>query len=499
MSNDASSDHVAKPWTRWWWMGNAVTREGITRHLEAYARVGLGGVEITPIYGAQGAEPGYLPLLGPAWAEMVRHAILEGRRLGIGVDMTLGSGWPYGGPHVAAAGGARRAEFVRIALAAGPCEQCFPGKRVEAAAAQLAGGELVRVPYPAGADRLAWDVPAGGATLFALLSAPTGQTVKRAAPGGAGLVMSPYSAQAFAAFIAPYDDLFEDGHPVPRCFFYDSFEVFGADCEADIAAASERRTGRRLADHLPALMGEAAADLVERVRHDYREVLAGLLLDEGVAAWVDWCRARGAAARYQAHGAPGNLIDLYAAADVPETEVFGTSRFPWLATGPHPEVVDCFYPLVNKLASSAAHLTGKRLVSSETFTWHREHYCGTFAQMRPEFDQLMLTGINHVVLHGSTYSPADVPFPGWQFYASTHFDVGHPLWREMPTFAEYVTFNQRLLQGSRVVGDVLVYFPFHDVISQAEGDLFLPLSVHKLPADMRGSAWGRLAGELWDA
>ena len=45
-----------RPWTRWWWLGSAVDKPTITRLLEAYSRVGLGGVEITCIYGVQGAE-----------------------------------------------------------------------------------------------------------------------------------------------------------------------------------------------------------------------------------------------------------------------------------------------------------------------------------------------------------------------------------------------------------------------------------------------------------
>lgn len=44
----------AKPWTRWWWHGNALTKEGITAEMEAYQRAGIGGLEITPIYGVYG-------------------------------------------------------------------------------------------------------------------------------------------------------------------------------------------------------------------------------------------------------------------------------------------------------------------------------------------------------------------------------------------------------------------------------------------------------------
>ena len=45
----------AKPYTRWWWLGSAVDSAGLDYNLSAYAKAGIGGVEITPIYGVQKA------------------------------------------------------------------------------------------------------------------------------------------------------------------------------------------------------------------------------------------------------------------------------------------------------------------------------------------------------------------------------------------------------------------------------------------------------------
>ena len=75
----------AKPWTRWWWPGSAVERGQITAQLEAMAAAGIGGVEITPIYGARGADARYLQFLSPRWVEMLTFASQEAQRLGLGV------------------------------------------------------------------------------------------------------------------------------------------------------------------------------------------------------------------------------------------------------------------------------------------------------------------------------------------------------------------------------------------------------------------------------
>ena len=89
-----------KPWTRWWWLGSGVDKENLTRELEAFAKAGMGGVEICPIYGAKGAEDRFIDFLSPQWMEMLAHTTREAKRLGLGVDMTTGTGWPFGGPMV---------------------------------------------------------------------------------------------------------------------------------------------------------------------------------------------------------------------------------------------------------------------------------------------------------------------------------------------------------------------------------------------------------------
>src|SRR5262245_51569627 len=91
---------TAKPWTRWWWPGSAVEPQQLAAQLRAFHEAGLGGVEITPIYGARGAEAQYRPFLSGAWMDALAHTAREAGRLDLGVDMATGTGWPFGGPTV---------------------------------------------------------------------------------------------------------------------------------------------------------------------------------------------------------------------------------------------------------------------------------------------------------------------------------------------------------------------------------------------------------------
>ena len=89
-----------RPWTYWWWMGSAVDRENLGRELQRYREAGLGGMHIVPIYGVKGAESRFLEYLSPRWMAMLDFAVREGGRLDLGVDMTTGTGWCFGGPNV---------------------------------------------------------------------------------------------------------------------------------------------------------------------------------------------------------------------------------------------------------------------------------------------------------------------------------------------------------------------------------------------------------------
>lgn len=445
-----------RPWTRWWWLGSAVDEAGITRQLELFQQAGIGGVEICPIYGAKGAESRFIEFLSPRWMEMLAHTIREAERLGLGVDLTTGTGWPFGGgPNVTAERASCRLVLKTLTVEGGQSvsEKLAKGQVVYAGATDSAGQQIdVSSAYRDG--QFEWTAPAGQWRVHLAISEAPVQKVKRAAPGGEGNVVDPYSTSALEAYLARFDEAFAaSGAPKPAGHFHDSFEYYGATWTGDFLEQFRRRRGYDLAEHWPAMFGEGDADTVARVKYDYRRTIGELHLDY-IRRWVEWGRGHGGVARNQAHGAPGNLIDLYAAADIPETEVFGE--------------VDERTKSIVRLASSAAHLTARPLASSESFTWLGEHFNVTLAEAKAEADYLFLNGINHIFFHGIPYSPADAEWPGWLFYASTHMGPEGGLWRDQPAFNAYLTRVQSVLQAGRPDNDVLVYFPVHDLWQKAD-------------------------------
>jgi hypothetical protein len=421
-----------RPWAYWWWHGSAVDKDNLTREMERYRQAGMGGVHIVPIFGTKGAEARDIEYLSPKWMEMFAHAVKEGARLDFGVDMTTGTGWCFGGPMISP---------------------------------EQASGVAVAGRGPDGAWRISMK--------------PTIR-VKRASPGGEGPMLNPFYRPAVETYLQWFERGFPAGTTLtPRAMYHDSFE-YQVNWSPDLPQEFAKRRGYPLESVYDAIFGNDASDRTARAKGDYRETLAELLRENLLEPWVRWAKARGIRTRNQAHGSPGNLLDLYAAADIPETEMFNKDRS----------------TLVSKMASSAAHVTGKPLVSAEFGTWLKEHWQETLADLKELADQLYLAGVNHLFYHGTCYSPGDAAWPGWLFYASTEMNPRNPIWRDAPALNAYFERAQSLLQTSKPDNDVLVYWPIHDAWHDPKG-MTIAMTVHNR-GWLETQPVGRLAQRLYE-
>lgn len=401
----------------------------------------------------------------------------------MGVDLTTGTGWPFGGPWVEEAQASAGLENV-TAKAEGekPFTLALPKGKVEILSAWPENGEAVDLLPRVKGGKLEWTPPAGTWKIHGLVSRHAIQKVKRSAPGGAGSVLDPYSTSAMDAYLKPFSVALDRPEVAePRAHFHDSFEYYNAAWTDELFARFKDLRGYDLRSQLPAFQGEGAPDTIARVRADYRETMSDLHR-EYLMRWHDWAKARGSLTRNQAHGSPGNLLDHYAVADIPETEIFR-------------RVDEAQIPML-QFASSAAHVTGKPLSSAETFTWLDEHFQVTPAKLKEAADFVWLGGVNHIIFHGIPYSPEDAPWPGWLFYASTNMGPNGGLWHDLPAFSLYLARCQAVLQSGKPDAEVLVYFPMHDLWQ--DGSKELPLfTVHNQESWLHRSTFYKEAMGLW--
>ncbi len=499
---------TTKTWTRWWWMGSAVDKESIKRSLIDFQQAGLGGVEITPIYGVQGQADKEIPFLSARWMEMLNYTLQTADSLGLGVDMVLGTGWPYGGAHVPPALAATKILIEKIPLAKGTTieQKLEPQNTKERPGAKLlyvlafgADGSYQDLTPTLQQNEIKFKAKRKNYTLYAVFEGKTRQQVKRAAPGGAGFTLDHYSKTALQHYVKPFEKAFAQKKGTLRSIFNDSYEVYNTDFTPAFFEAFQQRRGYDLKPLLPLLLDTLNHDLGNRVKSDYRETLSDLLLEEFTQPWTDWAHQQHVKSRLQAHGSPGNLIDLYAAADIPECETFGSMPYDIKGFRRDPQNIRSgdADPVMLKFSSSAAHIAGKNKVSAESFTWLREHFKTALSQCKPEAEDLLLNGINHLFLHGSTYSPQAAAWPGWKFYASVNFNATNPIWEDASALFAYIARCQSLLQAGQPDNEVLLYWPIHEVWARfLKGSLFHQFKIHSLDEWLYGTSFYEMAKKL---
>lgn len=492
-----------KPWTRWWWEGSAVSKTGLTAAMQQYKQAGLGGLEITPIYGVKGHEQEFIPFLSPQWMGMLDFTLQEAGRLGLGIDLANATGWPFGGPWVTPEDACKNINLKTYTLnsseslkepvsftqqpmvrtASGkqvdPKSLSYPiatNKEMQAYAFDQVRYELklplvILMAYPAQGEalnltdkvnaqgELNWTAPTGGPwKLVALFQGWHGKIVERAAPGGEGDVIDHFSAPALQHYLDRFDQAFA-GHNLKgiRAVFNDSYEVDDARGQAnwtpDFLQAFQQKRGYDLRRELPALFQKDSSGKHTRVLGDYRQTISELLLEKFTAPWHEWSRKKGMLVRNQSHGSPANILDLYAAIDIPETEGDNILRF--------------------KFSTSAAHVMGKPLASSESATWLNEHFQSSLGDVKGALDKFFIGGVNHIFYHGTNYSPPGEAWPGWLFYAAVHFTPANPFWSHFSVLNNYVARCQSFLQTGRPDNDILLYFPFSDALAQPGRDMLL--------------------------
>jgi len=522
-----------RPWTRWWWFGNVLTEKDITAALESYRKAGIGGVEITPVYGVRGEESKFIDFLSPEWMDKLVYTLAEAKRLGMGVDMANTSGWPFGGPWVDEDMAcksmlsktfelqegerlAERIEYVRQPLVytqnglkvniddvkepvtanRNLQENCYaqiwykkslPLITVTAnkkQAGQVGFTETIDLTDRVKNGFLDWTAPKGDWLICALFQGNHGKMVERASPGGEGNVIDHFSEHAISEYLKKFDEAFA-GYDLSylRCFFNDSYEVDDAvgcaNWTPDFLKEFKRVCGYDLKQYLPALLGLADDDTNSRVLHDYRMVISDLLLERFTRKWQLWAEHQGKGIRNQAHGSPANALDLYAASDIPETE--GST------------ITDI------KSASSAAHLMGKKLTSAESATLLNEHFQTKLSDVKIANDKFLLGGVNHIFYHGTAYSPQNASWPGWLYYAAVHFTPSNSFWDDFGALNNYVACSQSFLQAGKPSNDLLLYYGISDLWSTPGKEMFHYFHSFKTVTMDECGRYLWLNGYSWDA
>ena len=524
-----------RPMVYWWWPGGDVRDEELRREIRLLDEAHFGGAHVQPFWlGLDVRMPREVrrrvnDYPTPGFYSHLRAALEESRERGMFLDLTFGSGWPFGGglaitPELAAAelrfihqsvrGPSRlltRLEFPQPVpgigainrSAAGDTQPLPPGwperlrQRERPVAVIAARGQAAQeiqrsLPLPdifdgpvtttarldpdsivlltdkvAADGTLDWDVPAGEWQIFSFSQLPADLWALGVGEGPQ-LVLDHLERAAFDAHARRVGDSAREhigeffGKQL-RAIYCDSLELrVYLPWTDDFLAEFRRRRGYDLTPFLPVLKVPGAPELHAplyefentgdadyigpRIRHDYRRTVSELMLENFFTPFTQWAARNGLLSRLQAHGAQADVLRAYAMADIPETETLETE-------GRADEL---------KLASSAAHVYGRKIVAAESFDWPGDPFMITPERIKRHADELLTAGVNQILYHGYAYDYADRPAPGWYPFSdlqrvTTAMNQHNSFWPYLPALNAYMTRLQYVSQVGSNVAPVALY------------------------------------------
>jgi hypothetical protein len=510
------------PYTRWWWPGNDVANEELQREIQMFADNGFAGVEIQPL--TMGINPNAPQLRSdkvyswdrPSFYQHVGAVMKQAKLSGVTVDMTAGSGWPMGGPHIRPEEGMSTLTYAdTIVDGAQKININIPDqlpdyssivifdtlhlyKKIDISLAKLQAVTIAKVLKQENdqivldpnsvmdvtssvvGGKLNYEIKNDGKwIIIAFWSTPDGQIPTLIASRDPALVVNHFDS---VDIIKNYEHLFGErtglkqfyGKPF-RAVFNDSYEFRSDRHYSDnFLSFFNQRRGYDLTPWLGANVergynNNAAAFIFPgakppfifsdedwRLRYDYDLTVGELLQEEFINASDKWMRNRSLMHRTQAYGVKMDVIAASGSADIPEAEQL-------FAKGSEGFI---------KLVTSGAHLHNRPVTTQESFVFFGRSEMTTPQKIKALSDKAFTSGINEIIYSGSPYKyqTEDYGTEGWNTWSTPYsgFDFSSsineawPYWKDIKDINLYIARSQYALRSGKPHHDVLIYFPFTD-------------------------------------
>ncbi|PTN07461.1 glycosyl hydrolase [Mangrovibacterium marinum] len=494
------------PFTRWWWPGNDVEQDELVREINLFADNNIGGVEIQAfalVMPAKGKGRGdrIMTYDTPAYYENLIRVMEEAQKRGLTVDMTDGSGWPAGGPHLSEEDNNLTLEYGMTDLLPGadnvyPLPRAERGDRLGARLVALLAAKVLQDTSAVNPTFLLdpksvvditaqvvdttfhYSAKEKGWKAIAFWSVASMEKPMLIAKRDAGFVMNHFDS---TKVFKNYEYFFGErtglqayfGQPF-RAVFDDSYE-FKADrhFSDDFISTFKKNRGYDITPYLPANVWygynnmyyrmENPAQQPEfsfgdddwRLRYDYDLTLSDVIGKQFLDAAGNWTEERGLLHRSQPYGLNIDNMAVAGRIAIPEVE---TMQFNKGSEGAY------------KLITSGAHLYNRPLISCESAVYINRGYMTTPQKLKITLDKVFSAGVNHVVWHGTAYRyfPGAYPEEGWYPFMNAYVPINfssdlnesNPFWKYMKDINSYAQRAQYVLRSGKPQADVLIYYPF---------------------------------------
>ena len=445
----------AKPHTWWHFVDGHVSKEGITKDMESWKEVGIGGFQHFMI--GWRIPFGGVEYNSPEFHKYMAHAMSEADRLGLEAAFNSAAGWSStGGPWVKPEhsmkmivwsetkikGGSELTiqlplpklnkkqqayNFYReIAVIAFPTpkndqyrlpsweaksltelrarsDKFIPTFEEAPLDAVIAAADVQNISNKMDDNGLLiWDAPKGNWTVLRIGFTTTGATTKPGTKGGLGLEIDKMSREAADVH---WDELVEkmiedaDGKKALQTILIDSYEVGHQNWTDDFPKLFESKNNYDIIPNLLCMTGRIvqSTDYTERFLWDVRKTVSEFTYQNYFLYFKEKSHQRGLLLACEPYGTGSfDASKVAKMTDLTMTE-FWIRETPWFRRN--------LWEWTGQIVSSAAHLTGKSVVGAEAFTRMQGDWTAHPYHMKIVGDRALANGVNRYLFHTSVHQP----------------------------------------------------------------------------------------------
>ncbi len=484
-----------KPWAYWWWVNGNVDEKTITRDLEAMKQVGIGGVLMFDARGYHDDHIGPVPVkmefMSAEWRRMLKFAIEKAAKLNLEVSVNLSScAGALKGPWKVGDDTPKKLVWTATELK-GPkfslelkkpegkryWDVAVIGVRHDGAEAKLSDKWQEVAPKPGSQPvvtevvdftkkvdkqgKLTIDVPKGRWTLLRF-----GYVTMDGDPAHGSQLVTEHDVDILDPeaverhFNRMGKAIMEDVGPLAgktlTHFYSVSWEGAIPTWTRGFEEQYARRRGYPLRSWLPVLAGFTVKkpEESERFLRDYYKTLGDCFRDNFYGRMQTLCNKAGMKWHAESGGPWNRKLAAFAEAD--QFAFLARTDMPqgefWYTGSPIKRRQD-----MNRPQAMAAHIYGKRLAACEAFTHMVQHWSAYPAVLKPFGDTAFCDGVNQLIWHTFTASPAEFGKPGIEYFAGTHLNPNVTWFPQSKAFLTYLARCQFMLRQGLPVTDVCVY------------------------------------------
>ncbi|MHA4842547.1 glycosyl hydrolase [Flavitalea antarctica] len=502
----------------WWWLNSMATKQSITRDLEEMKAKGYGGASIVDA-GSSSYDVAKKTAAGPVfmskdWMELYKHAIKEAERLGIELSVNIQSGWNPGGPTITPELAQKKIVYSDTSVEGGkhiemtlrqPASRLIYKDIIVQAYKEKPGVHLIKDSviknwgiksfnqsfgfkgtYPLYKlreefdqpekingilkdeiidlsakvidGRISWDAPPGKWIIIRYGWTATGAITSTTSDGWNGLSLDHLDPAAFEKFntdvITPLIRTAKDAGNSLRYLQTDSWEMGNVGWTNNFPGEFKKYRGYDITPYLPVLAGRVveSVEVSNRFLQDYRKTIGDCIAANHYQLLSNLAHKNGLGMHPESGGPHSAPVDAL--------KVLGISEFPqgefWATANTHRIKDD--ERLAVKQSASVAHTYGKRYVAAEGPTSIGPQWERSPKDLKSNIDRVFCSGVNRIVWHTFTSSPAEFGKPGNEYFAGTHMNPNVTWWNQAGSFIDYLNRCSHLLSQGLFVADALYYY-----------------------------------------